>query len=152
MSFASFSVSACRALAVLVAAAVSVAVAGGSGYAADSRNVTGHPSSKPMIGTPSGAELVGKLLDERAAASDPDVPLPQRGLTAPEPAFVPLTGPRIYGRGEEGSVVVGLKIPIPAGRSTVPQATRYGAPGAATDTTESARQTDTVAVKPQFRP
>ena len=62
------------------------------------------PAPKPATGTPSGAELVGKLLAERSTPSDPDVPLPQRNLTVPEPAFVPLTGPQIYGRGEEGRV------------------------------------------------
>jgi hypothetical protein len=74
------------------------------------------PTPQTIAATPSGAELVGKLLAERATASDPDIPLPQRNLTAPEPAYVPLTGPRIYGRRDEGSLVVGLKIPIPADR------------------------------------
>jgi hypothetical protein len=152
MSFVSFSVGTCRALAVLVAVAASMAGAGGPGYAADSKNGAVLPSPKPMIGASTGAELVGKLLDERTTASDPDVPLPQRDLAVQEPAFVPLAGPRIYGRGEEGSIVVGLKIPIPAGRGALLQATRYGAAGTGGDTTKSARQPDTVAAKPQLRP
>jgi hypothetical protein len=152
MSFNSFSVGAYRALAIVCVAAASLAVAGAPGHAADSRKVAVLPSPKPMNAAPSGAELVGKLLDERVAASDPDVPLPQRDLGVQERAFEPLTGPRLYGRGEEGSVVLGLKIPIPAGRSALPQTTRYGAAGAGADTTESVPQTGTVAVKPQVRP
>ncbi|WP_428664538.1 hypothetical protein [Reyranella sp.] len=130
MSFVSF-----PRLVALFAAAASLACAGGSGHAADSNRVlTGAvlPSPEAMAGTPSGAERVGKLLAERSTSSDPDVPLPQRNLTVPEPAFVPLTGPRIYGRGEEGSVVLGLKIPIPADHRVSQKNTRYsGADGGA---------------------
>jgi len=120
MSFVRFSVIACRTLVVLVAGVAPVALAGGSGYAADYKRSAVHPAPKPMADPPSGAELVGRLLAERSTGSDPDVPLPQRNLTVQEPAYAPLTGPRIYGRGEEGSVVLGLKIPIPADRG-VPQ-------------------------------
>jgi hypothetical protein len=62
---------------------------------------------------PTGAELVGKLLSEQEGPSNPDVPLPQQGLSqTSQPASVPLSGPQIYGRREEGGGVFGLKIPI----------------------------------------
>jgi hypothetical protein len=115
VSFVRFNVSAWRTLVVLLASMASMALAGVPARAADSRTVALRPSPAATA-APSGAELVGKLLAERAAASDPDVPLPQRNLTAEEPAFVPLTGPRIYGHRDEGSLVLGLKIPIPADR------------------------------------
>jgi hypothetical protein len=67
---------------------------------------------------PSGAELVGKLLREQNGPSDPDVPLPQRGLAAnPAPTSTPLAGPHVFGRQEEGGGVFGLKFPIPVTRS-----------------------------------
>jgi hypothetical protein len=142
MSFVRFPVIAYQMLIVLVAAVPFVACAGGSGYAADlkrSPTVVVLPSPEAMAGTPSGAERVGKLLAERSTSSDPDVPLPQRNLTVPEPASVPLAGPRIYGRGEEGSVVLGLKIPIPADRGVFHQNTRYGGVSAGADTAGNAR-------------
>ncbi len=92
-------------------------------HAADPRSVRLSPAN-PVPDTPSGAELVGRLLAERATGSDPDVPLPQRDLVAPAPAFVPLVGPRLYGRRDEGSVVVGLRIPIPADRGALQQGYR----------------------------
>lgn len=68
---------------------------------------------------PSGAELVGKLLREQNGPSDPDVPLPQRGLgTTASPSSAPLAGPQVFGRQEEGGGVFGLKFPIPATRGT----------------------------------
>jgi hypothetical protein len=119
MSFFRFLVTACRTVIVLFAGVACLAFAGGPGYAADSKrtaNVVVLPGPQAMAATPSGAELVGRLLSERTKSSDPDVPLPQRNLTESEPAYAPLTGPQIYGRRDEGSVVVGLKIPIPADR------------------------------------
>jgi hypothetical protein len=119
MSIVRFPVIAYRMLVVLFAGVATLALTGGPGFAADSKRVATVlvlPTPQTIAATPSGAELVGKLLAERATASDPDIPLPQRNLTAPEPAYVPLTGPRIYGRRDEGSLVVGLKIPIPADR------------------------------------
>lgn len=104
-----------RAFVALVAATAAVALAGFPARAGDSGAAALRPSPT-MPAAPSGAELVGKLLTERATASDPDIPLPQRDLTAQEPAFVPLTGPQVYGRRDEGSVILGLKIPIPADR------------------------------------
>ena len=68
---------------------------------------------------PTGAELVGKLLNEQNGPSNPDVPLPQRGLGVTQsPASTPLAGPQIFGRREDGGGIFGLKIPIPATRGT----------------------------------
>ena len=70
------------------------------------------PAVKPAP-EPTGAELVGKLLSEQDGPSNPDVPLPQYGLSRDaQPASTPLSGPQIYGRREEGGGVFGLKIPI----------------------------------------
>jgi hypothetical protein len=67
---------------------------------------------------PTGAELVGKLLNEANGPSDPDVPLPQRGLSASQsPASAPLSGPRMFGRQEDVGGVFGLKFPIPVTRT-----------------------------------
>lgn len=119
MRFVGFLVSSPRMLVVLFAALTSGLVVAGTCHAADpgsSQIRPVLPSPQPIVAAPSGAELVGRLLAERAGRSDPDVPLPQRDLAASTPPFAPLTGPQIYGRREEGSIVVGLKIPIPAGR------------------------------------
>jgi hypothetical protein len=62
---------------------------------------------------PTGAELVGKALAEQNGPSNPDIPLPQYGLSQnSQPASTPLSGPQVYGRREEGGGVFGLKIPI----------------------------------------
>ena len=62
---------------------------------------------------PTGAELVGKLLSEQNGPSNPDVPLPQYGLSqSSQSTSTPLSGPQVYGRREEGGGVFGLKIPI----------------------------------------
>jgi hypothetical protein len=84
--------------------------------AADAKQVPKPAVVKPPV--PTGAELVGKLLAEQSGPSDPDVPMPQRGLSrVPEqPASSPLSGPQVFGRQEEGGGVFGLKIPIPANR------------------------------------
>ena len=62
---------------------------------------------------PTGAELVGKMLSEQNGPSNPDVPLPQYGLSQnAQPSSAPLSGPQIYGRREDGGGVFGLKFPI----------------------------------------
>jgi hypothetical protein len=99
-----------------------LAAIGGPAFAADSKRTP--VGTTHMLTGPSGAELVGKMLAERADASDPDIPLPQRNLTPQEPRSVPLAGPRIFGRGEEGGAVVGLRIPIPADRGAFQPNTR----------------------------
>lgn len=73
----------------------------------------------PAIASPepaaTGAEIVGKLLAPRA--SDPDVPLPLPDLGEKSQAEAPLTGPQLYGRGEPGGGILGLRVPIPVDRS-----------------------------------
>jgi hypothetical protein len=92
-----------------------------------------------MASTPSGAELVGKLLAAQTGPSDPDVPLPQPNLSLREPAATALTGPRIYGRQEDGGAVVGLRIPIPADRGAFQHSTRYSVPRTETEPSASGR-------------
>ena len=76
---------------------------------------------------PSNVELVNKALNP--GASDPDVPLPQRGLansTADQPAAP--SGPQIFGRQEQGGGVLGLRMPFPADRGTTGGTTRSSSP------------------------
>ena len=76
---------------------------------------------------PSNVEIINKLLTP--GASDPDVPLPHPDLadSAAEsaPANGPASSPRIFGRGEQGGGVFGLRIPIPADRQGSGTNTRY---------------------------
>ena len=73
------------------------------------------PQASPVAPKPTGAEIVGKMLAD--PPSDPDVPLPQRGLSAEAPPSASSDNPQIYGRKEEGGGVLGFKIPIPAERT-----------------------------------
>lgn len=82
-------------------------------HAASAADKKAKPSAAVKAPEPTGAEVVGKLLSEQDGPSNPDVPLPQYGLTRnSQPASTPLSGPQIYGRREEGGGVFGLKIPI----------------------------------------
>ncbi len=105
-----------RALALLLLAVVALPILCQPVSAADpKRSAASDAAAKAP--EPSGAELVGKLLSEQNGPSDPDVPLPQRGLGASQaPASTPLAGPQIFGRHEDGGGVFGLKFPIPATR------------------------------------
>lgn len=80
-------------------------------------------AATPIAPQPSAAEIVGNLLAPKA--SDPDVPLPQPGLAVAPPANEPSTGARIFGRGEEGGGVLGVRIPIPATGGAFDPDTRY---------------------------
>jgi hypothetical protein len=106
-----------KSFALLVLAALPALVAPSASAADIKRPVT--PNTKAIQPpAPTGAELVGKLLLEQNGPSDPDVPMPQRGLKrTQEPTSTPLSGPQVFGRQEEGGGVFGLKIPIPATRS-----------------------------------
>ena len=73
------------------------------------------PQASPVAPKPTGSETVGKMLAD--PPSDPDVPLPQRGLSAEAPSGAPSDSPQIYGRKEDGGGVLGFKIPIPAERA-----------------------------------
>jgi hypothetical protein len=104
-----------RALPVI--AAVAFTVVCHSATAADARRST--PAAVKAAAQPTGAELVGKLLNEANGPSDPDVPLPQRGLSLSQnPASKPLSGPQVFGRQEDVGGVFGLKFPIPVTRSS----------------------------------
>jgi hypothetical protein len=76
---------------------------------------------------PSNVEIINKLL--APGASDPDVPLPHPDLadSAGQSASAagPANSPRIFGRGEEGGGVFGLRIPIPADRHASGANTTY---------------------------
>jgi len=80
-------------------------------------------SLTPAEAQPTGAEIVGKLLSP--GASDPDVPLPHPDLAErSDPAPGPLSGPTLFGRGESGGGVIGLRMPIPVDRGGAPATTR----------------------------
>jgi hypothetical protein len=84
----------------------------------------------PGPATPTGAEIVGRLLTP--GASDPDVPMPHpelAGVSAGNSAVS--EGPRLFGRAESGDGVLdirggvfGFTVPIPADRSAPSPNTR----------------------------
>jgi len=86
------------------------------------------PLPKPMVErTPSNVEIVNKALNP--GASDPNVPLPRADLSdasGNESSTTAGGGPRIYGRGEDGGAVLGLRVPIPADRNASGATARYG--------------------------
>ena len=75
------------------------------------------PLPTPMVErTPTDVEIVNKAINP--GASDPNVPLPRANLSdgaGNEPQAG--TGPRIFGRSEDGGGVLGLRLPIPADRN-----------------------------------
>ena len=87
---------------------------------------------KAGLPAPSGAEIVGNILAPHA--SDPDVPLPRADLTEAALPFETLSRPRIFGRGEEGGGVLGLRIPIPVRHSAFDADTRYSSPRSGSET------------------
>ena len=100
-----------RCLAVLLAA-TAVPLFCCAASAADGKRPAAPVAVKPAP-EPTGAELVGKMLSEQNGPSNPDIPLPQQGLSQDsQPASKPLSGPQIYGRHEDGGGVFGLKFPI----------------------------------------
>jgi hypothetical protein len=88
---------------------------------APAKNGKAAPQASPVAPPPSGAEIVGKMLNP---PDDPDVPLPRRDLAARPPADAPLERPTVFGRQEEGGGVFGVKIPIPADRDASDRHTR----------------------------
>ena len=82
------------------------------------------PAVAPATPPQTGAEIVGKLLAPRA--SDPDVPLPHPNLAEPAAANAASNRPHIFGRGEEGGGVLGLRVPFPADRGGSTANTRSG--------------------------
>jgi len=79
------------------------------------------PQASPVAPPPSGAEIVGKMLNP---PDDPDVPLPRRDLATRPPTDGPRDRPTVFGRQEEGGGVFGVKIPIPADRDASDRHTR----------------------------
>jgi hypothetical protein len=99
------------------------------------------PLPTPMVErTPTNVEIVNKSLNP--GASDPNVPLPRADLSdasgnAPSTAS---SGPRIFGRGEDGGAVLGLRVPIPADRNASGATARYGVGQASPEPGNEARE------------
>lgn len=82
------------------------------------------PQPAPAIApAPSGADVVNKLLSP--GPSDPNVPLPRADLAGQTAESEPSKKPQIFGRGEDGGGVFGLRVPIPADRNASGSNTRY---------------------------
>jgi hypothetical protein len=98
----------------------------------------------PMVErTPSNVEIVNKALNP--GASDPNVPLPRADLSdasgnEPSTASGGSSGPRIFGRGEDGGAVLGLRVPIPADRNASGATARYGVGQASPEPGNEARE------------
>jgi len=75
------------------------------------------------IQTPSSADIVNKLLSP--GPSDPNVPLPRADLAGQTAESGSSKKPQIFGRGEDGGGVFGLRVPIPADRNASGSNTRY---------------------------
>jgi hypothetical protein len=72
---------------------------------------------------PSSADIVNKLLSP--GPSDPNVPLPRADLAGETAQTAPSKKPQIYGRGEDGGAVFGLRVPFPTDRNASGLNTRY---------------------------
>ena len=85
------------------------------------------PVPTPIVErTPTNVEIVNRSINP--GASDPNVPLPRADLSdgaGNEPQAS--NAPRIFGRGEDGGGVLGLRVPIPADRNAAGTTARYGA-------------------------
>jgi hypothetical protein len=98
------------------------------------------PLPTPMVErTPSNVEIVNKALNP--GASDPNVPLPRANLSdaSGNESSMASSSPRIYGRGEDGGAVLGLRVPIPADRNASGATARYGAGQASPEPGNEAR-------------
>ena len=85
------------------------------------------PLPTPMVErAPTNVEIVNKSINP--GASDPNVPLPRADLPDVAGNEPPASNsPRIFGRGEDGGAVLGLRVPIPADRNGTGAIARYGA-------------------------
>jgi hypothetical protein len=72
---------------------------------------------------PSSADIVNKLLSP--GPSDPTVPLPRADLASETAQTASSKKPQLFGRGEDGGGVFGLRVPIPADRNASSSNTRY---------------------------
>ena len=84
------------------------------------------PLPTPMVErVPTDVEIVNRAINP--GASDPNVPLPRADLSNVPGNEAPAgNAPRIFGRGEDGGGVLGLRVPIPADRSASGATARYG--------------------------
>ena len=84
------------------------------------------PLPTPMVErTPTDVEIVNRAINP--GASDPNVPMPRAGLSNGPGNEAPAgNAPRIFGRGEDGGGVLGLRVPIPADRNPSGATARYG--------------------------
>jgi hypothetical protein len=100
------------------------------------------PLPTPMVErTPTNVEIVNKALNP--GASDPNVPLPRADLSdasGNEPSTASSSGPRIFGRSEDGGGVLGLRVPIPADRNASGATARYGVGQASPEPGNEARE------------
>ena len=115
--------------AVLAALASGVLLAVPESAGAQARIKTPLPS--PIVErAPTSAEIVNKAINP--GASDPNVPLPRANLPEASGIESPAAGdgPRLYGRGEDGGGVLGLRVPIPADRNASSANARYSGPQA----------------------
>jgi hypothetical protein len=100
------------------------------------------PLPTPMVErTPTNVEIVNKTLNP--GASDPNVPLPRADLSdasGNESSTASSSGPRIFGRGEDGGAVLGLRVPIPADRNASGATARYGVGQASPEPGNEARE------------
>src|ERR1700730_12054737 len=85
------------------------------------------PLPTPMVErTPANVEIVDDIVNP--GASDPNVPLPRADLSdasGNESSTASSSGPRIFGRGEDGGGVLGLRVAIPADRNAPGATARY---------------------------
>jgi hypothetical protein len=111
---------------------VAPAVTSSSGIEAKPRAQLAQAKTKAPLPTPAvqqaptNVEIVNKAINP--GASDPNVPLPRAGLAdvAGNESPAAGSGPRIFGRSEDGGGVLGLKVPIPADRNASGATARYG--------------------------
>jgi hypothetical protein len=100
------------------------------------------PLPTPMVErTPTNVEIVNKALNP--GASNPNVPLPRADLSDASgnaPSAASSGGPRIFGRGEDGGAVLGLRVPIPADRNASGATARYGVGQASPEPGNEARE------------
>ena len=97
------------------------------------------PQPTPMVEhSPTNVEIVNKTINP--GASDPNVPLPRADLSnVPGPEAPAGNAPQIFGRGEDGGGVLGLRVPIPADRNTSGATARYGSGQASPESGQETR-------------
>jgi hypothetical protein len=87
-------------------------------HAQDNRTRTRFQAALPATSQPSSIDVINKQLNP--GPSDPNVPLPQVGLSQQAGEDPALHGSAFYGRKEENGALLGFRVPIPADRSNTP--------------------------------